>query len=84
MIIDEGQPRRGWVLVDLSRFLCQQLPRGEVLPVCRGHPGPGRDGPLAGGPALGSSVLPGPRKAAPQSPGAVVGPCLRLAGSVQN
>lgn len=50
----------GGPLLNLSWFFCSQFLRGEMLPVCGGDPGPGRNGSVAGSYFLGSSVLPGP------------------------
>lgn len=73
----------GGPLLNVNWFFCWQHLGSEMLPVCCGHPGPGRNGSVAGSSFLGSSVLSGPWKATSQSPGAVVGPSYWLIESFQ-
>lgn len=54
-----GNGNAGEPLLDLNWLFCGQLLGGEMLSVCCGDPGAGRDGSVAGSAVLGSSVLPG-------------------------
>lgn len=50
----------GGPLLNLNCFFLLQLLGGEMLPMCCGDPGPGRNGSVAGSLVLGSSILPDP------------------------